>query len=52
MDFLLEGYQEQIASLSQTDKSLDRRNEIQAAYVNHRNTIISGLGEYAKGRVR
>ena len=44
-DILLEGYKEQIASLSLTDKTQDKKNEVKAAYVNHRNTVITGLGE-------
>ena len=42
-DLVLEGYQEQITSLSQSDQTLARKSEVEAAYANHRNTVISGL---------
>ena len=45
-DLLLDGYRDQITSLSQSDATLARGAEVQSAFANHRDQIISPLSKF------
>ena len=45
-DLVLEGYQDQLTSLSQNEELESRMLEVKASYVNCRNEVIARLGRY------